>query len=140
VSPEAGGGYVKSLDSKIETFGRCPHPIHPIVASVAAMYGADVAPDRSPRSLVHQIEASPVPLKVLEAVRDLREYLDEVEATFMREARDAGASITHIAEALGTTRQTVHNRLQRLAQEQREREAAETIVIPDLEPEPEPDA
>jgi len=46
-----------------------------------------------------------------------------VEATFMREARDAGASITHIAEALGTTRQTVHNRLQRLAQEQREREA-----------------
>ena len=85
---------------------------------------------------MHQIEASPVPLKVLEAVRDLREYLDGVEATFMREARDAGASITHIAEALGTTRQTVHNRLQRLAQEQREREAAETVVIPDLEPEP----
>lgn len=134
MSPEAGGEYVKSLDSKIETFARCPHPIHPIVASVAAMYGADVAPDRSPRSLVHQIEASPVPLKVLEAVRELREYLDGVEATFMREARDAGASITHIAEALGTTRQTVHNRLKQLAGGQPALEDA--VVIPDLEPEP----
>ena len=83
---------------------------------------------------MHQIEASPVPLKVLEAVRDLREYLDEVEATFMREARDAGASITHIAEALGTTRQTVHNRLKQLAGGQPALEDA--VVIPDLEPEP----
>ena len=79
---------------------------------------------------MHQIEASQVPLKVLEGVRDLREYLDRVETTSIREAREAGASITHIAEALGTTRQTIHNRLQRLAAGK-----DEAVVIPNLEPE-----
>jgi hypothetical protein len=74
---------------------------------------------------------------VLEAIRALRLYLDDLESTTLCDARDAGASITHIAEALGTTRQTVYNRLKQLAEEQRAREAEETVVIPDLEPEAE---
>ena len=93
---------------------------------------------RSPRSLVHQIEASAVPLKVLEAVRQLREYLDQVEATTLCDARDAGASITDIADALRMTRQTVYNKLKQLAQEKEAREAEEPVVIPELEPEPGP--
>lgn len=88
---------------------------------------------RSPRSLIHQIESSPVPLKVLEAVRELRLYLDDIESTALCDARDAGSSITHIAEAVGTTRQTVYNRLKQLAEEKRAGEATEPIVIPDLE-------
>ena len=100
-------------------------------------YGGAVSSDRSPRSLIHQVESSPVPLKVLEAIHELRMYLDAVESTTLCDARDAGASITHIAEALGTTRQTVYNRLKQLAEEQRAREAEELIIIPDLESETE---
>jgi predicted regulator of amino acid metabolism with ACT domain len=75
-----------------------------------------------------------VPLKVLEAIRELRLSLDEMESTTLCDARDAGVSITHIAEALGTTRQTVYNRLKQLAEEKRARETSEPIVIPELEP------
>jgi hypothetical protein len=92
---------------------------------------------RSPRSLIHQLESSAVPLKVLEAIRELRLYLDDLESTTLCDARDGGASITHIAEALGTTRQTVYNRLKQLQEEQRALEAGETVVIPDLESESE---
>jgi predicted transcriptional regulator len=98
-----------------------------------------VTPERSPRSLIHQLETSGVPLKILEAVRELRGYLDRMEATALCDARDASASITDIAEALGTTRQTVYNRLKQLAEEQRAHEAAATIVIPELELEPDAD-
>ena len=100
-----------------------------------------MASERSPRSLMHQIEASAFPLKALEAIRELRKYLDEVEAQSLCDARDAGASITLIAEALGTTRQTVYNRLRQLAAEQRAQEAGggEAVAIPELEPEPEPE-
>lgn len=96
-------------------------------------YGYVVSPARSPRSLIHQLESSQVPLKVLEAIRELRQTLDEMESTTLCDARDAGASITHIAEALGTTRQTVYNRLKQLAEEKQALEADETVVIPDLE-------
>ena len=85
---------------------------------------------------MHQIEASAVPLKVLEAVRQLREYLDQVEATNLCDARDAGASITDIADALGTTRQTVYNKLKQLADEEQARQTEKTVVIPEIEPEP----
>lgn len=74
---------------------------------------------------------------MLEAIRELRLYLDDVESTTLCDARDAGASITHIAEALGTTRQTVYNRLKQLAEEQQAPEAAEPVIIPDLEPDTE---
>ena len=96
-----------------------------------------MAPDRSPRSLAHQIETSALPLKVLEAVRDLRGYLDRVEAARLCDAREAGASIADIAEALGTTRQTVYNRLKALAAEQKAAgmSAIDVVVIPELEPE-----
>ena len=87
---------------------------------------------------MHQIETSAVPLKVLEAVRQLRQYLDQIEATGLCDARDAGASITDIAEALGMTRQTVYNKLKQLAEEKRAVEAGEPVVIPELEPEPGP--
>lgn len=87
--------------------------------------------------MIHQVESSQVPLKVLEAIRELRLYLDSVESTTLCDARDTGASITHIAEALGTTRQTVYNRLKQLQEERRALEADETVVIPDLESESE---
>ena len=99
-----------------------------------------MAPARSPRSLIHQLETSAVPLKVLEAIRGLREYLDEVEAKTLCDARDVGASIIDIAHALGTTRQTVYNRLKQLAAEQEAREAEETETVVVLEVEPEPQA
>jgi DNA-binding MarR family transcriptional regulator len=95
-----------------------------------------MARHRSPRSLVHKLETSTQPLKTLEAVKDLRDYLDQVEATGLREARDAGASVSDIAEALGITRQGAHQKLKRLeTREPARAEAEDTIVVPDLEPE-----
>ncbi|HEU4354609.1 MAG TPA: helix-turn-helix domain-containing protein [Actinomycetota bacterium] len=95
-----------------------------------------MASERTPRSLIHQIETSSIPLKVLEGIQGLREYLDNVESTALCDARDEGASIVDIAEALGTTRQTVYNRLKQLAEDKRARETEETVVIPEIEPEP----
>ena len=96
-----------------------------------------MATERSPRSLVHQIETSAVPLKVLEALRDLRVYLHGVETANICEAREQGASIADIAAALGTTRQTVYNKLKAIQAAQRAGGAteADVVVIPDLEPE-----
>jgi transposase-like protein len=85
---------------------------------------------------VHQIETSAIPLKVLEAVRQLREYLDQVESVSLCDARDVGAAITDIAEALGTTRQTVYNRLRQLQAEKQAREPADDVIVVDVEPEP----
>jgi len=93
-----------------------------------------MARERTPRSLIHQVETSTQPLKTLEAVKGLREYLDGVESVGLRQARDAGASVSDIAEALGITRQGAHQKLKRLeAQEPDKTEG--TIVVPDLEPE-----
>jgi len=69
---------------------------------------------RFPRSLVRRVEATDLPLSALEAVRELREYLEAVEQDRIVRARALGASPTDIARALGITRQAVHNRLNAL--------------------------
>ena len=135
-----GRADVQSLDThqgrRLRWFDRFRLPSRPRLRGCRL---ARVAPDRSPRSLVHQIETSAVPLKVLEALRVLRVYLHGVETANICEAREQGASIADIAEALGMTRQTVYNKLKAIAEEQKAGEASapDIVVLPDLEPESE---
>ena len=100
-----------------------------------------MAPERSPRSLLRKTEGTAFPLHTLEAIRDLRRYLDQVEADALRRARELGASPSDIAEALGVTRQGVYHKLKlldvRAPRRAAETEAGEPVVIPELEPETE---
>jgi DNA-directed RNA polymerase specialized sigma24 family protein len=69
------------------------------------------------------------PVQALQAIHELRAYLDDLEATHLLKARELGASPTDIAEALGITRQAVYNKLRSIERASHE----ERIVIPDLE-------
>lgn len=103
--------------------------------------------ERFPRQLIRALEGTSFPLRALSAVRDLRAYLERVEADALLRAREFGASPTDIAHALGVTRQGVYHKLQRLREsgvtiEETEPSVTETgpsvtIVVPELEPEPE---
>jgi DNA invertase Pin-like site-specific DNA recombinase len=91
--------------------------------------------EKFPRPLIRRLEATGLPLEALDASRQVRAYLDRVEATAMRRARDLGASPADIARALGITRQAVYNKLRAL---DRRSATDETVVLPELEaPRPE---
>jgi len=96
-----------------------------------------VGPERSARSLLRQTEGTAFPLHSLEAIRDLRRYLDRVEADALRRAHELDASPSDIAEALGITRQGVYHKLKlldvRAPRQAADAEAGETLV-PELEP------
>ena len=92
--------------------------------------------ERFPRPLIRKLESTELPLQALYAIRQLREYVDNLEATCILKARELGVSPADVAEALGVTRQAVYYKLRAL---DRRQAAGETIVIPELEtPRPEP--
>ena len=75
-------------------------------------------------------------MQALQAIHELRAYLDDLEATHLLKARELGASTTDIAEALGITRQGVYNKLRSIERASQEHVVVpdeEHIVIPDLE-------
>lgn len=53
-------------------------------------------------------------LAQLASTAELRRRLDEFEQETLKSARDQGASLEAIAQALGISRQAVHRRLERL--------------------------
>ena len=68
------------------------------------------------RALLRKLEhANAFPLVALQALRELRSELDVVEAEAMLRARELGASLEDIADALEITRQGVSYRLKVLA-------------------------
>lgn len=68
------------------------------------------------RALVRKLEnADAFPLIALQALRELRADLDLVEAEALMRARELGASLEDIAEALEITRQGVSYKLKALA-------------------------
>ena len=77
------------------------------------------------RALVRKLEnADAFPLIALQALRQLRADLDLVEAEALLRARELGASLEDIAEALGITRQGVSYKLKALADTERDDEPA----------------
>jgi DNA invertase Pin-like site-specific DNA recombinase len=89
-----------------------------------------------PRRLIRHLETPDLPLEALQSIRRLRRYLDELETVCILKARQLGASVSDIAEALGLTRQAVYNRLHALEQRA---ETDPEFVIPDLDTEEIPD-
>ncbi|HXJ66767.1 MAG TPA: helix-turn-helix domain-containing protein [Actinomycetota bacterium] len=75
------------------------------------------------------------PLQALEAVRELRRYLLDVEREALGAARDQHASVQDIADALGITRQAVYYKLGQREVESSERTSEPDVIeIPDVEP------
>jgi len=69
-----------------------------------------------PRRLIKNVENPNLPVMALAAVRDLRVYLDLVEADALKKAKDLGASVDDIAQALGITRGGTYYKLRNLDQ------------------------
>jgi hypothetical protein len=68
------------------------------------------------RALLRKLEnVDAFPLIALQAIHELRADLDSVEAKALLRARDLGASLEDIAEALEITRQGVSYKLKALA-------------------------
>jgi hypothetical protein len=75
--------------------------------------------------LIRRIEnVEAFPLVSLRAARALQEWLDGSEADALRRAREMGASLEDIADALGITRQGVAYKLHALS----EQDEPETVV------------
>ena len=70
-------------------------------------------PDRStlPRSLLRRAENTELSLGSLEAISEIRAYLTELERRSMTSAREKGATVEDIAEALRLTPQAIYYRL-----------------------------
>jgi len=63
------------------------------------------------RAYLDQTEDLEHPLQALEAVRELRRHLADVERRALEEARARGASVNERAQALGMTRQGLYYKL-----------------------------
>ena len=67
------------------------------------------------RSMLRKLEnAEAFPLIALQAAREVQAELDELEAQSILRARELGASLEDIADAMGITRQGVAYRLKQL--------------------------
>ena len=64
-----------------------------------------------PRSLLHRAEHTELSLGSLEAIAELRRTLDRLELAAVLSAREKGATVQDIAEALDLTPQAVYYRL-----------------------------
>lgn len=65
------------------------------------------------RKLEHE-HAQAFPLIALQAIHEVRANIDELEARSILRARELGASLEDIAEAMGITRQGVSYRLKHI--------------------------
>jgi DNA-binding CsgD family transcriptional regulator len=71
--------------------------------------------DRSHRDLLRKIEhADAFPLIALQAIRDFRPELDSAEARAILRARELGASLSEIADAMNISRQGVAYKLKKI--------------------------
>jgi 1,6-anhydro-N-acetylmuramate kinase len=63
------------------------------------------------RALIRRAENTELSLVSLEAIAEIRERLHELEAEAIKSARDKGATVDDIAEAIGLTPQAIYHRL-----------------------------
>jgi transposase-like protein len=63
------------------------------------------------RSLIRRAETTELSLVSLEAIAEIRRHLDVLEVEAIRSAREKGATVDDIAEALGLTPQAIYHRL-----------------------------
>ena len=63
------------------------------------------------RSLIRRAETTELSLVSLEAIAEIRRHLDVLEVEAMKSAREKGATVDDIAEAMGLTPQAIYHRL-----------------------------
>jgi hypothetical protein len=63
------------------------------------------------RSLIRRAENTELSLGSLEAIAEIRERLGQLEVEALKSARDKGATVEDIAEALRLTPQAIYHRL-----------------------------
>lgn len=63
------------------------------------------------RSLIRRAENTELSLVSLEAILEIRDRLDELEAHAIRSAREKGATVDDIAQVMGLTPQAIYHRL-----------------------------
>ena len=99
-----------------------------------------VAYESFPKDAVRKVENRfRFPLIALIGVTDLRNYLHEAETEAIVKAREMGAGVEDIADALGLTRQAIYYRLKALGADPGTNghelavEAEKSGVVPDLD-------
>jgi predicted DNA binding protein len=68
------------------------------------------------RTAIRRAENTELSLVSLEAIAEIRQHLDELEVDAIRSARDKGATVDDIAEAMGLTPQAIYHRLRNSGQ------------------------
>jgi predicted transcriptional regulator len=63
------------------------------------------------RSLIRRAQTTELSLVSLEAIAEIRRHLDLLEVEAIRSAREKGATVDDIAEAMGLTPQAIYHRL-----------------------------
>jgi hypothetical protein len=63
------------------------------------------------RSLIRRAENTELSLGSLEAIAEIRQLLDQLEVEALKSARDKGATVEDIADALRLTPQAIYYRL-----------------------------
>jgi predicted transcriptional regulator len=63
------------------------------------------------RSLIRRAETTELSLVSLEAIAEIRRHLAVLEVEAIRSAREKGATVDDIAEAMGLTPQAIYHRL-----------------------------
>ena len=63
------------------------------------------------RSLIRRAETTELSLVSLEAIAEIRRHLDVLEVEAIKSAREKGATVDDIAEAMGLTPQAIYHRL-----------------------------
>jgi predicted transcriptional regulator len=91
--------------------------------------------DEISRSALRKLEnAETFPLVALQTIREVRATIDAIESRAILTARELGASLEDVADAMGITRQGVAYRIKRLSTEDSHEhaEARENEDIVDL--------
>jgi hypothetical protein len=109
-----------------------------------------MAPGPFPRHTLRKLaNLDNFPLIALGAVRDIRDYVDEVQEAALSRALELGAGAEDIAEALGITRQGAYYKIHSLEKRQRaeatgsdeppeEPRGPDVVVLPDTATRPPP--
>jgi predicted transcriptional regulator len=68
------------------------------------------------RSLIRRAQTTELSLVSLEAIAEIRRHLNVLEVEAIRSAREKGATVDDIAEAMGLTPQAIYYRLRHAGQ------------------------
>jgi hypothetical protein len=90
---------------------------------------ADVA--KLTPSILRRAENTELSLGSLEAIAAIRAHLDALETQAMVSAREKGATMEDIAEALGLTPQAIYYRFRNMHDDERDHAASEAVTEPE---------